>query len=375
MEHTDGNSAPVVVELSGGLGNQLFQYAFGTLVAELSRRPLFLDATSVHRDIQRNVDIRFLVPASKFRYINTRRELFSLLRTRVHCSLSRVEKLIHAFFPYKRAESGRHYTFLEERIENSFDGILALGDCKSKFFQKELGNLRQLSTANIQIPLFVRGYWQDIRYVEFIGSKIAEKIAIDKECTEIVEVALDILTNRYNIDMNHAVALHVRRTDFLSYPAYAQCEPQYYAQAVNKLKRRDKNAQFLVFTDDANWCLENFNLPVPWLLVSMPKNGAMKKKHDTHRLLITSKKLRAIDELLIMNHCRHSILSNSSFAWWGRFLSSKNANANCQSTVIAPFPWFADMRKSFRLYASEWIVLNAQDGARIKLSEAAVVKR
>ncbi len=110
------------------------------------------------------------------------------------------------------------------------------------------------------------------------------------------------------------VSIHVRRGDYVNNPFYVDlCETDYYEKAIALFP----SSSFLVFSDDIEWCKGRF------------KGGEFEFFHGTE-----------IEDLNMMASCKHNIIANSSFSWWGAYL-----NPNPGKTIIAPEKWYADGQK------------------------------
>jgi hypothetical protein len=98
---------------------------------------------------------------------------------------------------------------------------------------------------------------------------------------------------------------------------HGTCGLDYYQRAVEEIARAESEPQFFVFSDDPAWVKDNLRLRFPTVVV----------EHMGAR--------SPYEELRLMSLCRHSIIANSSFSWWGGWL-----NPNCGKKVIAPEQWF-----------------------------------
>ena len=120
-----------------------------------------------------------------------------------------------------------------------------------------------------------------------------------------------------------SVGVHIRRGDYVANPIANQfhgvCSLEYYLAAIAKLKEEIGAPRFFVFSDDIGWARQNLRLPDPTTFVD--HNG---EAHD-------------YEDLRLMSLCKHHIIANSSFSWWGAWLSN-----NPDKIVIAPERWFRD---------------------------------
>jgi hypothetical protein len=121
----------------------------------------------------------------------------------------------------------------------------------------------------------------------------------------------------------NAVGLHVRRGDYVSSPTTAAyhglCTREYFESAARRISAERPDAEFFVFSDEPDWCREHLDLPVRFEVVS----GVWSTD--------------AITDLHLMARCRHHVISNSSFGWWGAWLSE-----GTDQIVICPARWFRD---------------------------------
>ena len=155
------------------------------------------------------------------------------------------------------------------------------------------------------------------------GSVIS--IVLGTKAEDVIEVLMKIpeearLAEQIKAD-TLAVSLHVRRGDYLK-PKFWEnagclCGVPYYRRAIAEIRRRTGEAHFYVFSDDPEWC--RANLPLDETAVFVDWN----KKADSWQ------------DMMLMSLCRHNIICNSTFSWWGAWL-----NNNPGKTVLAPDRWF-----------------------------------
>ena len=115
-----------------------------------------------------------------------------------------------------------------------------------------------------------------------------------------------------------SVSIHIRCGDYFSHSRYCVCNDSYYKEAIQKISSYVKAPYFYVFSDDKEWS-RNFmsKLGVPFKLVSW-NNGLM-----------------SYQDMFLMSKCKHNIIANSTFSWWGAWL-----NNTPHKVVIAPSTWF-----------------------------------
>lgn len=277
-----GNPFPIIVRLQGGLGNQLYQYAAGRALAMHLDRPLLIDRRTIEPEAPArqydlgsfNVKESFVLGLSAFctRWVGS----------------VRLGRLFQMFFPTARA-----YRLIRDR-EEGYD---------KSIFEPHDG------------PIILHGYWQSYRYFEGVADDLRRELqfrhAPDPENARMIDL----------IESSASVSLHVRRGDYVSNAAFSAalgaCDAGYYRRAVAKISSEIPNPKFFVFSDDADWAASNLELP----------GNTVFMRHNLGRSDVV--------DFRLMTHCKHFIVANSSFSWWGAWLSPRK-----DKCVIAPERWF-----------------------------------
>ena len=107
-------------------------------------------------------------------------------------------------------------------------------------------------------------------------------------------------------------AIHIRRGDFVNNQTHNVCDVNYYNTAIGNISSKEKIDNFLIFSDDINWCKENF-------------------KWEPLAIFIEADEL---ESLKMMTLCHHHIICNSTFSWWGAYLCEHD------NTVVMPKNWW-----------------------------------
>ncbi len=170
------------------------------------------------------------------------------------------------------------------------------------------------------------GYFQNKKYFENIEDEIREEFSFSSEVNDLCGEYVNSISSK-----NELISLHIRRGDYLYLSDHhPPLEIDYYERALQKIK---SNAEVLIFSDDPEWC-------------------KTQKLFSSDRFLV-SESNNSVYDLCLMTMCSHHIIANSSFSWWGAWLSkSKN--------VIAPNQWFGPSLKhhdTSDVYCSEWQVI------------------
>ena len=275
----------IVVNLMGGLGNQMFQYALGRKLAYLHQTELLLDCTFLNTHNPLHIKREYELDVFKIKAsIATDNELKKFRSRQRNSFFQRIYKLAPALFSYHVITERTH----------AFDPTVLSAPDNS----------------------WLNGFWQTEKYF----TDIEKIIRADFEFKTPVQGANKQLADEL-LNCN-GVSIHVRRGDYtnpetLSF--HGICNPDYYYRAVDVLSQKTSIDKLIVFSDDSAWVKQNlsFNLPVTHI------------DHNTGK--------NSFEDLRLMSLCKHNITANSSFSWWGAWL-----NATKNKTVIAPKNWIAD---------------------------------
>jgi len=281
----------IIVKLSGGLGNQLFQYAMGRRLAHLHGTDLRFDLSGFQEGGKRQYA---LGPFRMTAGFATQQEVCALTEYRPGA----VKRVWDRFLP-RSARRARSYV------------------CEGKSFRF---NPRILSLPD---NLYVDGYWQSEKYFQDIPEIIRQEVTVKNPLAgrnrELAEVIASI----------NSVSLHIRRGDYVSDPKTSQshgnCSLDYYVQCAQELAEAVDQPHYFVFSDEPQWARANLKLDAPLTIVD--HNGTA----------------QAYEDLRLMCHCMHHIIANSSFSWWGAWL-----NPRPDKLVYAPKQWFSHDKWDFQ---------------------------
>jgi hypothetical protein len=163
-------------------------------------------------------------------------------------------------------------------------------------------------------PVYLQGYWASEKYFFDVQSLIRKEF----EISTAASLENEALLSQISQDAN-PVAVHVRRGDYVGHGLHASQPMEYYRAAAAGIHAAAPDAKFYVFSDDPVWTKENLKLPYEVAYVS--HNGENTNYED----------------LRLMTFCRHFVIANSTFSWWGAWLSARKGK-----TVYAPRKWFND---------------------------------
>ena len=273
----------IIVRLKGGLGNQMFQYALGRQLAEKNQTDLRLDLSFY--DDQSGITPR----------------QYELAIFKIRAEIAKKEDVVKVIGP----RPPRLVQKILDRLKIDYN--------KKNYVREDSFGFRSYFLS-LPDNVYLDGYFQSEKYFSDIRTEIlADFSLLPGEADKIVGLSQKIKTA-------NSVSLHVRRGDYVSRPEanafHGICSLDYYRAAIKIIKDRISEPHFFIFSDDLDWCRDNFS--------------------DLEKVEFVSGFSPAQD-LILMSRCRHNIIANSSFSWWGAWL-----NQNTKNIVIAPQRWFSD---------------------------------
>jgi len=291
----------IYIRILGGLGNQLFQYAFGSALEARGHqvkydldhyrhigdyyrvnynRPIGCELTKIFNvpmDIASPEEIR-----ARFGYIHSNNLILRKIALRL-CALRELPSHESIFHP--------HYL-----------------ECKE--------------------GSYLAGYWQAWQYVEQAKAVLKQRLrfpAIDKpELQSILD----------RIESTNSVAVHIRRADYLQLSAkHPVLTTDYYNAAAKLVKQHTTNPHYFIFSDDIKWASENIHFANMEIV-------EINRVDDSYR------------DMQLMSACKSLIIANSSFSWWGAWL-----NKHENPFVVAPKTWVNLKHELKDIWLPSWVVI------------------
>ena len=273
----------IIIKFNGGLGNQMFQFAFARALESKTEIPTLMDMSFFDKKYARQYELDIFytkVCAVKDFWTKFRLQLIWKMRKRLH---------------------GKKFLGMNFYCEPHFQ------------YDK---NLFKLDSST-----YIEGFFQSEKYFKDIGNELREDFQFknppDKKNQELIE----------KINATNSISLHIRRGDYVQKKRYqnlyATCSLEYYKMGVEYIVSNPPSPSLpptlFIFSDDIEWVKENLKLPYECVFVS----------HNTGA--------KSFEDMRLMSLCKHNVIANSSFSWWGAWL-----NNNKEKIVIAPEKWFND---------------------------------
>jgi Glycosyl transferase family 11. len=283
----------IIVNIKNGLGNQMFQYAFGRILEWKYNVPVLFDfmRDEIKTPLKTDLDVFSI---DKIHEANPDViEPFKPFSVRFY----RDQKLYLRYVYYKLRRKYQSNRLITEPFPSQYTEVFDRLDIQKKYY--------------------FLGFWQNNRYFEGFEQEVRNLfIPRDKSVFES-PIALDIIDSGFD-----TVSLHFRRGDYLTSGFIEPAGMDYYYKAIDLIKQRLKNPFFYIFTDEPEWVEKEFKLDMPHQLVS-GNTGS-----DCYK------------DIVLMSRCNHNIMANSSFSWWGAWL-----NPSPTKIVIAPKKWYASEKR------------------------------
>lgn len=291
-------SKSIIIKVSGGLGNQLFQYALGRNLQLTHHQPVSFDLSWYSTQTLRTYELQHFhatVPLANYTRIGP-------------------------LFRY-RPRGGMLGRFLDPfRVD-------------TKRYKRETHPGFDPEVLTLEAPAYLDGYWQSEKYFAPIRNLLQQELTLK----ELPNDANAQLLER--IASSPSISLHVRRGDYVTSAStnafHGTASLDYYRAGVEHLATVTPGATIYIFSDDQAWVKDNLHFSQPTVFVDV--NSAD----------------RARDDIRLMSACQHHIIANSSFSWWGAWLNPKPGKV-----VVAPKRWFADPTvDTADLVPQEWVRL------------------
>lgn len=270
----------IVGKIIGGLGNQMFQYVFYKYLSKIKNVELKLDlddfkAYSLHNGFELeeifNVSENIVTPLEVIKF----KSKFPL------------------FF----------------KIENKFfEQNILFG---KKHFKESNYKINQKIFNDKIVDFYTEGYFQTPEYIDYFNNK---NISFFNFNTELQENEKEILKE-------NTIAIHIRGGDYIQNPKDKKlfgdiCTKEYYSSAIKYIKTKVDKPKFIVFTNDLKYA-ETILEGEEFIFITWNSDK------NSYR------------DMFLMTKCKHNIIANSSFSWWGAYL-----NMNNPKIIIAPSKWF-----------------------------------
>lgn len=305
----------IKVVFTGGLGNQMFLYAY--IYAQIKKNNL---EPTIYATMQDN------------KYEDKR--FFAL--DALNCSINIIKDS-------KTIKSVKIKGFLQKQFLRVFRRIHIKDENVIKFFKKinicySPSTFKYYPSLQLNKNFYIKGgSFQSWKYFDEYKSDLIKEFTVTKN---ISKKNNDILKK---INESNSVCLHIRRGDYTNshYSKTLQiCNYEYYKKAMEYIAKNVKNPIFFIFSnshEDHEWIKKNYKFDYPTINVDFDNQD--------------------YEELKLMYCCKHFILSNSSFSWWAQYLAK-----NKDKIIVAPSKWHLNGVDATDIYMKNWHIVDVKEG-------------
>lgn len=304
--------AVVIVRLSGGIGNQMFQYSTARSFAYHKKAQLKADITA-YSNTSKDTKRKFVV-----NILNTNITIAEKKDIAVFISPDNLkEKLIHLLI---NADTNTTIGKILYKLGATMTNYIIIRQPHFNYY-----NIFEHKKKHT----YLVGDWQSEKYFKSIERIIRKEFKLKLRYEDTRQDIIKLIISQ------QSVSIHVRRGDYknkTNSAIYYSCLIDYYTNALNIIKEKYPDISVFVFSDDISWTKKKLKPQSPVLFI---------EKH----------KINEAYDLLLMSKCKHNIIANSTFSWWAAWL-----NSNPEKIVIAPDKWFKnDKINTDDLYPEGWI--------------------
>lgn len=285
----------ITVKLIGGLGNQMFQYALYRAF-ELKGRDVCLD------------DYTYFKLQSPPPHLVYHLDIFDLC----------FKKMVPQSLP----------NYLIKPGSMLFSLVRKFGIPLSLYREKEASKFDSNVFSEKNVNKYFEGYWQTDKYFAEYRTEIKQDFQYVGEWSIENAKYKDMMVN------SNSVSIHIRRGDYLKSSVYTGiCTENYYKNAINYIKSHVVNPIFFIFSNDLEWCKSFF------------------RKEDTVIFVEGNDVEHSYMDMILMTYCKHHVIANSSFSWWGSWLGPEGG------ITIAPSKWYQNTETP-DIWCEGWIKMD-----------------
>lgn len=298
----------IIVRVTDGLGNQFFQFAFAKAYSIKNNCEVLLDI-SYFKDKRITNDTS----------LGGQHSLYVLKLYKTKAKLATQEQCLKTM---KIVTDQKHYGL--KKILHIHRKPLSL----SNVINEKKMRVYEPSLLNFKSNAYFKGFMQTEKYFKAYRNEVLK-------CFEL-DIPLDELNSKMmaQIKSTNSVSLHIRRGDFLNLDGRI-LPLSYYKDAIRYITSKEQNLHFYIFSNDMSWVSNNLKIDAPFTIVDINKPN------------------KGYYDLELMRNCKHNIIANSTFSWWGAWL-----NQNPKKVVICPLRWNMIREITRDINPADWIKID-----------------
>lgn len=302
----------IILRINGSAGNQFFQYAFARNVQERIGGDLVIDYSHIH-----NSDLQWPGSDNMLQDFNVVQYEYSLKNKKTDFWRLKVLWKIRDIFglDFYNKRTYKFFLWIAKHLEK-----YGLYYFDSAFFEYKYPNTKR--------DILIEGYFESPKYFEAIDDKICHELTPKHP---VLEKNIEL----YKVIQTHnSVCITIKRQD-IENPDISdvyEYDMNYFCNAVEYMKEHVESPVFVIFSDNVNWCKENFKI-----------DGEIYYETEDNPIW---------EKIRLMSGCNHFIIHNSTFSWWAQHLSTRK-----NKIVIAPIKWMLRDDQPIDIYEDNWIYM------------------
>jgi hypothetical protein len=307
-----------IVRLMGGIGNQMFQYAFGEALSFFTGEEVLFDKLNFEARKKEEIGNSGVDK----RGICIKDYELGIFNLNIQFADKKQIKSIKNKPLLKIPQFIRKNLHIKDKVLS--DNIAE--EKQNTCYEHEL--------LKISGDAYYQGYFQSEKYFKDISGFLISSFRFPPFKDDENKKFADKILNAQD-----AVFIQVRRGDYLAIADTDKimCSVEYYKKGAEYIAQRVENPQFFVFSaEDPDWAIKNLNIGFPFEIIGAENTGKEKYYENMH----------------LMSLCRHAVLANSSYSWWGAWL-----NQNSNKIIVAPDPWFST---NSDIYCDSWVKISRE---------------
>lgn len=329
----------IVLRLEGGLGNQLFQYAFARQVQQRFGGSVLLDLHTYATDKQRNLSLHHFelhpgINLGAHRPDNAAHHPDDdVLRPNnaAHRSLSDLQRSLNFLLFWMVRVGARIVHQVLKVLPVAPSSRMKLNSAFGIFIQDHPAYEQYLYRCYSPVAL-IAGNWMSEKFFDTVAAELRQELRLK---TPVSEHNVNLLEQ---IRSTHSVCVHIRRGDYVVGEVKDKtlvCDFDYYQQAIRLLRDELVDPVFYVFSNTSD--------DIEWIRANYPFDGELRYVDQQNP---------DYEDFRLMAACKHFVLSNSTYSWWVVYLS-ESANKR----VVAPSRWNNGMWDQSDIYQKDWTLI------------------
>lgn len=309
------NKDMIYMHLMGGLGNQMFQYAYLRMFTEkFPDENVIVDLHSYKKDKLRDFSLGHFKIYKNWSYRDAEKEISGKFRGRFL-----IRKLLDILMWWVDYANGNY-----EVCTCSYNikySLLNMMGIYCHYYSRYRKPVKSIFPSK-----YIVGMWHSHAIISDVLESVKKEFVLDEPIGKKNEII------KMKMDSTNSVCVHVRRGDYIELPQYWVCDEEYYRRAIYEAQKLLNEPVFYFFSDDMKWVKETFG--------------------SVHNIFYVEENNPDYIDFALMSSAKHFIISNSTYSWWAAMCGSSS-----EKKVFAPDKWYAAKETKQCIYLDDWYLI------------------